>query len=670
MSRLRLAVALIPVVLLLQSCQLLDSEESFSIPESYEQSDTSYTLLYSTLGYDTAATKHVLIRQNDASAPVASGLAFQWRLVDADSEDVVETGLAQYGGTSWSIPMWVADFTDVQRPGSYRMSIEATNVGLATGVFDVDEFLLTRKTLVRVGLDAADVRSAPIELDNGYFEPHSLEGTSAAHAEFMLGLIALYEERRSSLTEAMRVRAKAAIDRAFEYVMLLSDAGTGEIAHAAPTRPYAFGDNPSDTVAGARGLARYAAAFQREDPGNAERAYRRARLADAWLESNAPEAYAPWARAAVAFDLYMYVGDPALLDRAVVAVRSFAESYDLPSMNRFSGDTMPHFETMRQLWELLPEHPDRALWERTAARVGAQYVEMLDRHAIGIVPPGIDHAGGPSAVDQWNTVASDPLPGDGDSAMIGNEWFLARAVDAAQFARMLDDPRLEESATAHLLWVTGLNPGMPAERVPGSVRPASGIQAASFVVGVDSVAVMPAREWEWQRPEPAGDILAGFRRALTFDDSLTAGSSSITRNGLWLQSVVAYEELIHPRDRAPTLIEGEDEAATMRVASAVRTNAVDRFTVTVTIVDADGTPLSDAVVSAVWTGILQPGQSPENGILVDECETVAGGSCSLTLDEVDAPSGSPHTLLITGLEHSRNAFVPGSGVLPPPLVFD
>ena len=155
----------------------------------------------------------------------------------------------------------------------------------------------------------------------------------------------------------MRVRTKEAIDRAFDYLILLSDAATGQVAHAAPTRPFSFGDNPDDTVAATRALARYGVVFQVEDPARAERAYRRARLGDAWLLENAPEDYPAWAQAQVAYDAYRYIGDLPELDRAVRAVRSFASGYNLTAMDRFSQDTMPHFETMYLLWLTLGGPP-------------------------------------------------------------------------------------------------------------------------------------------------------------------------------------------------------------------------------------------------------------------------------------------------------------------------
>jgi hypothetical protein len=220
-----------------------------------------------------------------------------------------------------------------------------------------------------------------------------------------------------------------------------------------------------------------------------------------------------------------------------------------------------------------------------------------------------------------------------------------------------------------MLWITGLNTGIPSNRVAGAAT-ASNLRAASFLFGLDADAVLPAPAWEWQRARPLADIAGGFRRALTFDDSTAAGSSSISRNGLWLQAIVMYEDLLHPSTRGATPEELAEQATGMRVASVVASDASAGATATITVVDADGSPLAGTLVSATWIGAKGTSQPPEEAILEDACRTVAGGSCSLTLEGDEIPGSLPVRLLITNLEHERHAFVPGEGVLPAPTVFD
>ena len=78
--------------------------ESFEIPADYQTSDATYTLLYSTVGYDLAGPKRLLIRQNDPEGAVSEGLAFSYRVID-DGGAVHLEGRAAYDGTGWGIPI-------------------------------------------------------------------------------------------------------------------------------------------------------------------------------------------------------------------------------------------------------------------------------------------------------------------------------------------------------------------------------------------------------------------------------------------------------------------------------------------------------------------------------------------------------------------------------------
>ena len=77
------AAAIVFVCATAPACGLTGkSAPKVAIPETYRISSRTYTLLYSTLGYESAATKRVLIRQNDSTEQVSEGLKFNWRLVD------------------------------------------------------------------------------------------------------------------------------------------------------------------------------------------------------------------------------------------------------------------------------------------------------------------------------------------------------------------------------------------------------------------------------------------------------------------------------------------------------------------------------------------------------------------------------------------------------------
>jgi hypothetical protein len=650
-SRPRAAVATFVLFsALLAGCGLVDRGERFEIPDDYGTSDETYTLLYSTLGYDAAASKRVLLRLNDPEQEAAQGLAFQWKLV-ADGGRVETTGDAVYVGTGWGIPVWEAEFNAVTREGLYRMVVEGPEVALATLPFVIEDFALFRETFVAVALDNAEARAAPIELDNGYFDSNTAHGSAIPHAEFLLGLITAYDRRKSSLNEELRTRTREAIERTFDYLVLLSDPATGQFAHRAATRP--FGEpSADDTIAGMRALARYAVLFQREAPQDAELAYRRARLADEWLLANAPADYDERLQAAAAYDFYRFTSDIEQLERAVAAVRAFAPAYDIATMDRYSGDTLPHFETMYRLWQDLPDHPDRALWEETARSVAGQYAEMLDLNAFHVIAPGTtDEAAGTSAIEQWDSAGDEPPPGEGTDSVIGNEWFLARTIDTMYLASIADQPELEQVATASLLWVVGLNPGAPAERVAGASG-ASPVEAASFLTGLEWRSVHPWSTWEWARPHGHGTIVSGFRGDFVYDDEPQAGDTSIGRDGLWLQASTIYEDMLAARSRAAPPDARTAPSNLVSVRSLAPEEGDGVLSLLVTIGGPDGTGVESALVSAVWTSLTDTRSAPVSG----ECVTVSGGVCALAIVDTELPR--PVSVTITNLEHPEYGYEP------------
>ncbi|MBI5285406.1 MAG: hypothetical protein HY874_09970 [Chloroflexi bacterium] len=625
-----------------------------TIPAGYGTGDATYTLLYSTLGYESGATKRLLVRQNDTAAPVSEGLAFTWRLIDAGGRQAA-AGRAAYAGRAWGIPLWQADFSDVTEPGRYRIMVEAPEVQLATAEFPIDRFLFFRTTFSALALDAAGARIAPDELDGGYFDSNTRRGRVAQHSDFLVGLIEVYQRRRNVLTEAQRRGLREAIDRASGYLLTVVDAGSGRSDAESNTRPY-NNDDPANTAAALRGMARFAAAFQSDEPDKAQRMYRRARLSEAWLLANAPAAYPPALRAAVDYDLYKFSSDDKMLAAAAAAVRDEIAAYDLRTMDRRSDDTLPHFEAMHRMWRDLLSHPDRAAWEEAATKAAAQYREMIGRGAFQIVPPGTTSAErATSAQAQWDDVATAPPPGDGEDQAFGNGWIIARAIDALYLADITDDAELEKAATAGLAWVGGLNPGVPAQRASGVESP-SPLAAASFAQGLGAVAALPWSRWEWPRPRPLASIVNGFRGGFTYDDSPQAGDTSLGLAGMWLYATSAYEDELNAGKRPPEAEAAPPVEAGVHVASVEPSEAGGLLQLTVSVANADGAPAAGVVVVGSWTGAPLLGRPVHEATLVNECVTAGSGACVLVLDATALPVSRPISVSVTNLEDRRAAY--------------
>jgi len=640
------ALAAAAALLAAISCR---SGERFDVPESYGTSNQAYTLLYSTLGYELAGPKRALIRQNDTGAPVSEGLAFAWRVVNDDGGVPLE-GRAAYSGTGWGIPVWTVDFTALDKPGRYRITVEGPNVQLATQVFAVDDFLLFRTTFDPVAIDNAIAREAPIELDDGFYDSNGKSGSTAAHADWLVGLIEVYERRRNAISDEQRRQLRASIDRAVDYLLRLSDPATGEFGPGSPTRGGgSFG--AQNTAKGLRALARYAAAFQRDDPARAERAHRRSLLADEWLTANEPAAYPAALRATVNYDLYRYALIDSYLEKAVAAVREQIGRYDLRTMERPSEDTLPHMEGMYRMWRDLPSHPDSQFWSDAATAVAAQYKQMFAMNPFAVIPPGITNEEfGTDAVAEWDEASRVPPPGAGFDGVVSNAWFMARSIDASYLADMTGDPTLATMAAAGVGWITGLNPGVAASRIPGG-EGASPVEAASFLTGLPVRTAETWSIWEWIRPRRLGTIVNGFQPAFSYGDGFATGETSLANDGTWLYAMTAFEDFLQPARRAPAPDELPPYASAIHVASADASRSGSTLQLVVRVVDQAGAPVAGARVIVLWEGAPAPDAGIEEAYVTGECRTGADGGCLATIAATALQAAGPVTAAVANVEH-------------------
>ena len=577
----------------------------------------------------------------------SEGLAFSWRLIDAKGKQAA-AGQATYAGRAWGIPLWAADFSRVTAPGRYRMTVEATEVHLATDAFNIDRFVYFRETFSMIAVENALARSAPPELDGGYFDANTREGRVPAHVDFLVGLLEVYQRRRTVMTEDERSKTREAIDRSIDYLLAIGDAGSGAFPAESDTRPY-NDDAPANTAAALRGMAHFAAAFQALEPEKADRVYRRALQSERWLAAEAPEAYPPALRAAVNYDLYRYSSDPDALDSAAAAVREEIATYDLRTMDRPGADAQPHFEAMYRMWRDLPSHPDRALWEAAAQKTAAQYQDMIRRDVFQLIPSGTTNVDdGTNAADQWDHVDTLPPPGDGAGATFSNGWIIARAIDATYLAAITRDATLAQAATASLAWIGGLNPGVPAARAAGADA-GSPLVAASFLTGLGARSVDAWSEWSWVRPKPFASIVRGFRGGFGYEDARDFGETSLAYDGAWLYATAVYEDYLNAGKRPPAP-ESPSSVPGVHVVSVEPSRAGGLLQLLVHVADAGGAPAAGVKVVGAWSGAPADAGALDEATDVNSCTTSGGGSCVLLLEAASLPVTGPISVTVTNLE--------------------
>ena len=110
------------------------------------------SVLYSQLGYYPDGEKHAFVRApEDMPADTISDMPF--RLI-AETGDATLEKLPAYWGALWRSQWWVLDFSEVTRPGRYRLEIS----GEETAAFDIQPHVLAGRSLRLTALDQLEDR--------------------------------------------------------------------------------------------------------------------------------------------------------------------------------------------------------------------------------------------------------------------------------------------------------------------------------------------------------------------------------------------------------------------------------------------------------------------------------------------------------------------------------
>jgi len=306
---------------------------------------------------------------------------------------------------------------------------------------------------------------------------------------------------------------------------------------------------------------------------------------------------------------------------------------------------------MYRMWRDLPTHADHQFWTDAATAIAAQYKQMLAINPFAVIPPGVtDPEAGADTVVQWDEAATQSPPGAGDNGVIMNTWFMARAIDAAYLADMTGDPALATMASAGVGWVTGLNPGVASDRVPGA-GDASEVEAASFLTGLPVRTASTWSVWEWLRPRRLGTIVHGFQAGFAYDDGFASGESSLTADGIWLYAMTAYEDFLQPTRRAPAPDDLAPYDSEVHVASADASRSGSTLQFIVRVVDQSGAPVPGVRVIVLWEGAPHPDALLEDAFATTECLTGADGSCLATIAESALTVAGAITAAVANLEH-------------------
>jgi hypothetical protein len=354
---------------------------------------------------------------------------------------------------------------------------------------------------------------------HGFHDCNNIIGESNSHGAFVAGLIEMWVSRRAQLSAGEESSLRRAIITGVSYLgYLFNLAGsTGRYKHEELGR--GCGNDVAEkgqfltylTISGVYGELSFATRAPEIDMNLAARALRRGWKGLQWLNAQGLEpdyaalfwhyvalcaardsAFAELVRADLALPVSLSIGDH-LEELAVQAGHQFL--FGSPAFltidgwrttPRDTGQMIPRFEGIFGLREALPEKTQD--WEIPLRDLACDLEAYLTaKNAFHVIPQS---SGGTEDqnIANWNRMDLVPRAGqvaEDDRYFYNCTFFCTMALDMALLGKMTGNSRLENLSISHLLWVLGLNPGIPANKVypPDGASP---WRAAAFVQNVDA----------------------------------------------------------------------------------------------------------------------------------------------------------------------------------------
>lgn len=468
-------------------------------------------LLVSQIGYDLRVPMRALWR-----GPLPEGATFT--LNDERGEIVLQKPLT-YWGECWMSHWWIADFSELTRPGAFTLTIEARGVPPVTcPPFNVGEYQLWHSTVKTVAIEQFERRAELARFGLGWKDCGSDWREVGSHTGGLIGLLDLLNIGYEWLGRDDALRLAKQIIHGCDYLVACqqraADLGweAGAVVHEMPNYPVLI---PQDQGQFVVALAQASRHIYEIDHQRGLDYLKRAAAAYEFLTRRcqpstlphfsallhgAPSNYSPrpsgeglGVRGFMTGDLMMMVwgavelaksGKPEYLDEAVLRAREILRrqvTKDKPE-GEFYGhfyafgdlaytekafihhhvghDTSMMFNhylaPLMDLCNLLPDHPEQPRWRQAVRNFAYGYfLPACQANPFYLLPQGY-YAG-----EGLLTFAG---PWHGFNVCYGYAAALA-----AQLENFFHDRQFRQIAVGNLQWIAGLNSGMTSESFEGSL---------------------------------------------------------------------------------------------------------------------------------------------------------------------------------------------------------
>lgn len=243
-------------------------------------------ILSSQIGYNIGEPMHVIVRSDRYNylSPNA-----KFTLVDLKGNPVLE-GRFKNWGCKWESYFWIADFSDLQLPGHYVITINDINVQLMSDTIEVGERILWTKCYQTIAFDFLKTRSEQARTGKGWRDCGGDLQEFSSHVVTVDCLCDVLEIGNNLITPDERKILLKQILRGCEYLAYLQDKakvlelGNGAVVHE---------DRQKDVVTGnvakaAMIFARAARLLKQSYRQKSIEYIKRAQSAFGWIEKSGP----------------------------------------------------------------------------------------------------------------------------------------------------------------------------------------------------------------------------------------------------------------------------------------------------------------------------------------------------------------------------------------------
>lgn len=518
----------------------------------------NFALLFNTLGYEQKGTKRAFVRSVEYVDPAKVGGNSLWTLLNEKNEIVLQ-GELEYRGLSYGLQLWEADFSELTKPGKYRLIVEITDKKYnvvyqeASTLFKIQNRLYSNNALLPMTVYNAYARVAPANVGGGFYDCNEVMGEAYSHGIFLNGLVQTYVYQRAMLEGDVLNHLLNSANITFDHLVLLHDDATGEFIHSYPGRYLEdINEGFHNTIEALYGFSAYLYYFSDIDPQRAsqenfDRAVQSLEYLDLYVSAETASEYGyPYREylIPICYYLYMYSGDTAWYDRGISLIDNLLDELDVRTMYRSGAKAVSLFEGVYLFSKDMVGTQKLSDWTQKLIEIKDKYyVGMGERNAFAIMPISEDFV----AAKEWDNMWRLPVGEHEQNWQIttGRACF---AMDVCFLGMLTGDKSLEEIAAGEIGYIFGLNAGFDGELVLGANSQRQ-ILAGALVYNLD---IQRVRGWFNWGFEPKNDqwasVMNGFRiidgkytfKDETYDD-WCYGESFIKHDGAFAYAFCLYE---------------------------------------------------------------------------------------------------------------------------------